>query len=130
MQNSDPILKRIARLAAKEYRSVANQLIAMTELYERTYGVTGKIMRKRRKEKEQPAIQPEKSTRKKHPLEGRQLSQETKDKMRESAIRRWAKKRKPHGNTGRVLSDETKEKLRIAAVRRWARIKAKQKHEG
>lgn len=96
---AEPIIKRIQRLAIKEHRTFAHQLMAMTELYEKTHNVTGKITRKRRKAKALPMVQPEKSARKKH------------------------------GNLGKTVSAETREKMRLAAVRRWAKVKAKKKRE-
>ena len=98
MHNIDkPILRRIARLAEKEYRTFGHQLLAMTELYERTFGVSGKVNRKRRKVKAKPATQHEQPQRKRHGNFGRATSEETRKKMSESAIRRWAEIRNQQG---------------------------------
>jgi hypothetical protein len=95
-----PILKRIERLAAKEYRTFAHQLLAMTELYEKTHGVSGKITRKRRKTQSKQSPKQEIERRARHGNLGRSMSKETKEKMRASAIRRWEEHRAKQASQG------------------------------
>lgn len=90
-----PIVKadawsRLERIAKSEYREMEGQLLAMCDLWERTYGV--KQDQIKHEIMEPPKLKAVNSTAKARP------------------------KKKVHGNTGRKLSPETKAKL--SAVRK------------
>lgn len=76
------ILRRIDRIARLEHRDLTGQLEAMTELYEKTFSVSGKVARQRRTKPTQiaPPVQkaaPKKRGRKK----GTPVSAETRAKI-------------------------------------------------
>lgn len=88
------ILRRIARLAKLEHRDINQQLLAMTELYEKTHGVSGKVKR------------PAKLT------------------YKNSKKAEAKKERKPRSDIGVPRSEEAKQNIRMGQLRAELRRRA------
>lgn len=116
-------IARISSLAEQEHRTFEGQLLAMSDLYERTYKIKSmQIARpKGRPPKvkvEQPIMQP-KPAKKKRTRKGHAISQETREKI-------------SRAHKGKVKSEVTRQKLSYAmklshAKRRLAKMKEQQK---
>ena len=74
------ILRRIDRLARLEHRDLTGQLEAMTELYEKTFSVSGKVARQRRTKPTQIAP-PVQKTERRGRKKGTKVSAETRAKI-------------------------------------------------
>lgn len=98
------IIGRIKRIAKLEHRSLEGQLLAMTELYEKTHKVSGKIVRSGKKKATKPVAQkaasPEVAKPKRKPVRrrarsdiGKTRSEEAKKNIRIGQLKAKLKKR-------------------------------------
>ena len=90
------ILGRIKRIAKLEHRSLEGQLLAMTELYEKTHKVSGKIVRSGKKKATKPVAQ-------------KAVSPE--------APKRKQIRRRARSDIGKTRSEEAKKNIRIGQMK-------------
>lgn len=88
------ILARINRLAKLSHRDINGQLLAMTELYEKTYGISGKVQRKpkKTKQKAKPEVKAAPKPRKRRSDIGKRRSEQARENMRMGQLKAKARK--------------------------------------